>query len=148
LDQRKQTRPNHQPQPPVGQLLGWVSVQHETIAYWYLKHSLIRPLLFVLSWLLHCYLRPYKMSNQYINAVYYPSWRCYKERPPSCLDTASITHIFYAFIGYVSKAQWFSQANASSVNEDGTLRVRSPTRNPVYYSLTSSVVHRWLGRQQ
>ncbi|KAF5539030.1 chitinase 1 [Fusarium mexicanum] len=47
------------------------------------------------------------MSNQYINAVYYPSWRCYKERPPSCLDTASITHIFYAFVG---------------VNEDGTLR--------------------------
>ncbi len=43
------------------------------------------------------------MSTQYINAVYYPSWRCYKERPPSCLDTASVTHIFYAFVGYVSK---------------------------------------------
>ncbi|KAF5020365.1 hypothetical protein F66182_7614 [Fusarium sp. NRRL 66182] len=47
------------------------------------------------------------MSGQYINAVYYPSWRCYKERPPSCLDTASITHVFYAFVG---------------VNESGTLR--------------------------
>ncbi|KAF4461808.1 chitinase 1 [Fusarium albosuccineum] len=47
------------------------------------------------------------MSVQYANAVYYPSWRVYKDRPPSCLDTASITHIFYAFVG---------------VNEDGTLR--------------------------
>jgi chitinase len=47
------------------------------------------------------------MPAQYINAVYYPSWRCYKERPPSCLDISSITHIFYAFVG---------------VNENGTLR--------------------------
>ncbi|KAJ3530749.1 hypothetical protein NM208_g9189 [Fusarium decemcellulare] len=47
------------------------------------------------------------MSIQYANAVYYPSWRVYKDRPPSCLDTSSITHIFYAFVG---------------VNEDGTLR--------------------------
>ncbi|KAF5689185.1 chitinase 1 [Fusarium circinatum] len=62
------------------------------------------------------------MSNQYINAVYYPSWRCYKEHPPSCLDTASITHIFYAFVGYASNAQRYSQANTGSVNEDGTLR--------------------------
>ncbi|KAH6976085.1 glycoside hydrolase superfamily [Ilyonectria sp. MPI-CAGE-AT-0026] len=45
--------------------------------------------------------------SRYINAVYYPSWRVYKDRPPSCLDVASITHIFYAFVG---------------VNEDGTLR--------------------------
>ncbi|KAM0414212.1 hypothetical protein ACHAPD_007457 [Fusarium lateritium] len=47
------------------------------------------------------------MPAQSINAVYYPSWRCYKERPPSCLDVSSITHIFYAFVG---------------VNENGTLR--------------------------
>ncbi|RFN53731.1 hypothetical protein FIE12Z_2072 [Fusarium flagelliforme] len=47
------------------------------------------------------------MSSEYMNAVYYPSWCCYKERPPSCLDTSYITHIFYAFVG---------------VNEDGTLR--------------------------
>ncbi|EHK25718.1 glycoside hydrolase family 18 protein [Trichoderma virens Gv29-8] len=33
----------------------------------------------------------------YINAVYYPSWRVYKDKPPSSLDVASITHIFYAF---------------------------------------------------
>ncbi|KAH6949361.1 glycoside hydrolase superfamily [Fusarium venenatum] len=39
------------------------------------------------------------MPAQSINAVYYPSWRCYKERPPSCLDVSSITHIFYAFVG-------------------------------------------------
>ncbi|UKZ75006.1 hypothetical protein TrVFT333_002678 [Trichoderma virens FT-333] len=43
----------------------------------------------------------------YINAVYYPSWRVYKDKPPSSLDVASITHIFYAFVG---------------VNEDGTIR--------------------------
>ncbi|KAM0281618.1 hypothetical protein ACHAO9_010614 [Fusarium lateritium] len=54
------------------------------------------------------------MSNHYINAVYYPSWRCYKERPPSCLDTASITHIFYAFVG--------PKLSIYSVNENGTLR--------------------------
>lgn len=47
------------------------------------------------------------MSNQYANAVYYPSWHCYKGHPPSCLDTASIRLIFYAFVG---------------VNENGTLR--------------------------
>ncbi|KAH7144482.1 glycoside hydrolase superfamily [Dactylonectria estremocensis] len=45
--------------------------------------------------------------SRYINAVYYPSWSVYKDRPPSCLDVACITHIFYAFVG---------------VNEDGTLR--------------------------
>ncbi|KAK7408084.1 hypothetical protein QQX98_009739 [Neonectria punicea] len=45
--------------------------------------------------------------SQYINAVYYPSWRVYKDKPPSCLDVASITHIFYAFVG---------------VNVDGTLQ--------------------------
>ncbi|KAI5457742.1 glycoside hydrolase superfamily [Mariannaea sp. PMI_226] len=42
-----------------------------------------------------------------VNAVYYPSWRVYKDKPPSSLDIASITHIFYAFVG---------------VNEDGTLK--------------------------
>ncbi|KAJ4231963.1 hypothetical protein NW759_002355 [Fusarium solani] len=47
------------------------------------------------------------MSGPYANAVYYPSWRVYKERPPSSLDVSSITHVFYAFVG---------------VNEDGTLR--------------------------
>ncbi|KAF7559432.1 hypothetical protein G7046_g4714 [Stylonectria norvegica] len=47
------------------------------------------------------------MALQYANAVYYPSWRIYKNKPPSCLDTKAITHIFYAFVG---------------VNEDGTLR--------------------------
>ncbi|CAM1510175.1 Fc.00g005100.m01.CDS01 [Cosmosporella sp. VM-42] len=47
------------------------------------------------------------MSRRYANAVYYPSWRVYKERPPSSLDVTNITHIFYAFIG---------------VSEDGTLR--------------------------
>lgn len=39
------------------------------------------------------------MSGQYANAVYYPSWRVYKERPPSSLDVSSITHVFYAFVG-------------------------------------------------
>ncbi|CEF79098.1 hypothetical protein FGSG_04143 [Fusarium graminearum PH-1] len=50
------------------------------------------------------------MPTQYINAVYYPSWRCYKERPPSCLDISSITHIFYAFVGQVSSFKQHFQA--------------------------------------
>ncbi|KAF4982658.1 hypothetical protein FZEAL_1765 [Fusarium zealandicum] len=45
--------------------------------------------------------------SRYANAVYYPSWRVYKERPPSSLDVSAVTHVFYAFVG---------------VNVDGTLR--------------------------
>ncbi|KAH8844626.1 hypothetical protein MCOR27_003483 [Pyricularia oryzae] len=47
------------------------------------------------------------MSRQYINAVYYPNWRIYKQLPPSKLQVNNITHVFYAFIG---------------VNKDGTLK--------------------------
>ncbi|GJN82455.1 hypothetical protein PLIIFM63780_005995 [Purpureocillium lilacinum] len=43
-----------------------------------------------------------------VNAVYYPSWRAYKDKTPGTLDAASITHVFYAFVG---------------VSEDGTLRL-------------------------
>lgn len=41
-----------------------------------------------------------RMAATYVNAVYYPSWAVYKEKPPSSLDVANITHIFYAFMGY------------------------------------------------
>lgn len=41
------------------------------------------------------------MSRQYINAVYYPNWRIYKQLPPSKLQVNNITHVFYAFIGFV-----------------------------------------------
>ncbi|KAL8366379.1 hypothetical protein RB595_004921 [Gaeumannomyces hyphopodioides] len=42
------------------------------------------------------------MSRQYINAVYYPNWRVYKGLPPSALQVKCITHIYYAFVGYVT----------------------------------------------
>jgi chitinase len=48
------------------------------------------------------------MSTSFVNAVYYPSWMVYKNKPPSSLQLQVITHIFYAFVG---------------VNEDGTLKV-------------------------
>ncbi|KAI1766066.1 glycoside hydrolase family 18 protein [Hypoxylon sp. FL1150] len=43
-----------------------------------------------------------------INAVYYPSWRVYKDLPPSSLQLDSINQVLYAFL---------------QVNEDGTLRL-------------------------
>ncbi|KAI9770286.1 MAG: hypothetical protein M1840_003445 [Geoglossum simile] len=33
----------------------------------------------------------------YINAVYYPNWRIYRQQPPSSLKPGSVSHIFYAF---------------------------------------------------
>lgn len=36
-----------------------------------------------------------------VNAVYFPSWRVYKGMAPSTLQVAAITHVFYAFVGYV-----------------------------------------------
>lgn len=33
-----------------------------------------------------------------VNAVYYPSWKVYKGKPPSCINVHSVTHIFYAFV--------------------------------------------------
>lgn len=35
--------------------------------------------------------------SMFINAVYYPNWDIYKQRPPSCLRLDVISHIFYAF---------------------------------------------------
>lgn len=39
------------------------------------------------------------MSRQFANAVYYPSWMVYKNKPPSTLKLEVITHVFYAFVG-------------------------------------------------
>lgn len=36
-------------------------------------------------------------SRSYINAAYYPSWRVYKNEPPSCMKLNMISHVFYAF---------------------------------------------------
>ncbi|KAK3376924.1 glycoside hydrolase superfamily [Lasiosphaeria ovina] len=46
-------------------------------------------------------------SLNYINAVYYPSWRVYKGLPPSSLRLDCVTHVLYAFV---------------RINEDGSLR--------------------------
>ncbi|CAH0044114.1 unnamed protein product [Clonostachys solani] len=43
-----------------------------------------------------------------VNAVYYPSWKVYNGKPPSCLNVQATTHILYAFI---------------RVNEDGSLKL-------------------------
>ena len=43
------------------------------------------------------------MDDAVVNAVYYPSWRVYKEKTPSMLRAEAITHIFYAFVGYVRR---------------------------------------------
>ncbi|KAI9158907.1 Chitinase 1 [Paramyrothecium foliicola] len=47
------------------------------------------------------------MTSSFVNAVYYPSWMVYKDKPPSSMQLQAITHVFYAFVG---------------VNEDGTLK--------------------------
>ncbi len=36
-------------------------------------------------------------ATPFINAVYYPNYRVYRQQPPSSLNTEYITHIFYAF---------------------------------------------------
>ncbi|KAK4221021.1 glycoside hydrolase family 18 protein [Podospora fimiseda] len=46
-----------------------------------------------------------------INAAYYPSWKVYKDFPPSTLQIDKLTHVFYAF---------------ARVNENGTLRSLDP----------------------
>jgi hypothetical protein len=33
----------------------------------------------------------------YMNAVYYPNYRIYRQQPPSSLNLGCISHIFYAF---------------------------------------------------
>lgn len=35
--------------------------------------------------------------SYYANAVYYPNWKVYRDKPPSSLSLAYISHIFYAF---------------------------------------------------
>ena len=45
-------------------------------------------------------------SLYYCNAVYYPSWRAYRQQAPSSMNLERISHIFYAF---------------ASVKEDGTI---------------------------
>jgi chitinase len=35
--------------------------------------------------------------SMFVNAVYYPNWHIYKQRPPSSLRLDVISHIFYAF---------------------------------------------------
>ncbi|KAL9125576.1 MAG: hypothetical protein Q9217_005241 [Psora testacea] len=36
-------------------------------------------------------------ASAFLNAVYYPNWRVYRQQPPSSLNLSYITHIFYAF---------------------------------------------------
>ncbi len=38
------------------------------------------------------------MQGEFVNAVYYPSWRVYKDIPPSSLPLSKISTVFYAFI--------------------------------------------------
>ena len=66
------------------------------------------------------------MASARVNAVYYPSWKVYKGKPPSCLDVSVTTHVFYAFVRYVCQirgAAAHTDDSEPSVNEDGTLRV-------------------------
>ncbi|KAI9684084.1 MAG: Vacuolar protein sorting-associated protein 53 [Trizodia sp. TS-e1964] len=35
--------------------------------------------------------------NIYVNAIYYPNWRIYRNEPPSSLKLNIVTHVFYAF---------------------------------------------------
>ena len=35
--------------------------------------------------------------SSYVNAVYYPNWRIYKQQSPSSLNLGFVSHVFYAF---------------------------------------------------
>lgn len=37
----------------------------------------------------------------YVNGVYYPNWKVYDQKTPSTLNPEWISHVFYAFAGYV-----------------------------------------------
>lgn len=37
-------------------------------------------------------------TMSFVNAVYYPSWKAYHGKSPSCIQANSVTHVFYAFI--------------------------------------------------
>lgn len=55
------------------------------------------------NWLTH----PSRNMNELVdltftNAVYYPSWRVYRQQPPSALSLGHITHVFYAFAQFVT----------------------------------------------
>jgi hypothetical protein len=36
----------------------------------------------------------------YVNAVYYPNYRVYRDQPPASLNYAAISHVIYAFARY------------------------------------------------
>jgi len=40
---------------------------------------------------------PNRPNLIYANCVYYPNWKVYRQRPPSSMSLAYISHIFYAF---------------------------------------------------
>lgn len=33
----------------------------------------------------------------FVNALYYPNWRIYRQQPPSSLRLGYVSHVFYAF---------------------------------------------------
>jgi len=41
-------------------------------------------------------------NPKFVNGVYYPSWRIYRQQPPSSMNLAHVTHVFYAFARYDS----------------------------------------------
>ena len=47
-----------------------------------------------------------------INAVYYPSWRVYRQQPPSSLNLDYITHIYHAF----ARSDWVIAGSLQRVN--------------------------------
>lgn len=80
------------------------------------------------NWLTH----PSRNMNELVdrtftNAVYYPSWRVYRQQPPSALSLGHITHVFYAFALYVTSISVLKGNScayiSNSVRQDGTIYV-------------------------
>lgn len=67
------------------------------------------------------------MDLTFTNAVYYPSWRVYRQQPPSALSLGHITHVFYAFAQYVTSISVLNGNScayiSNSVRQDGTTYV-------------------------
>jgi chitinase len=62
----------------------------------------------------------------YINAVYYPNWRVYRNQPPSSLNFGMISHVFYAFAKWVTPSDAvvkMEKLTFHRVSEDGSIGV-------------------------
>lgn len=43
--------------------------------------------------------------TEFVHGAYYPSWKIYRNQPPSSMNLSILTHVFYAFVRYAALHQ-------------------------------------------